>query len=99
MVCCRENVTRVLGHHGNSMCSPSGLVGKPSSGRAEKETARSPPSHLLFISLSEKFVLFALCGTTCRHNSVTPKIIIMMLLYGFFCCCCSFSQKQTTRFV
>lgn len=32
MVGCRKNVTRVLGHHGNSMCSPSGLVVKPSSG-------------------------------------------------------------------
>lgn len=51
MVGCRKNVTRVLGHHGNSMCSPSGLVVKPSLGRAKGETVRSPPSHLLFISL------------------------------------------------
>lgn len=51
MVGCRKNVTRVLGRHGNSMCSPSGLVVKPSSGRAEEETVRSLPSHLLFISL------------------------------------------------
>lgn len=32
MVGCRKNVTMVLGHHGNSMCSPSGLVVKPSLG-------------------------------------------------------------------
>lgn len=79
MVGCRKNVTRVLGHHGNSMCSPSGLVVKPSLGRAEEETDRLQIICYLFL-FSEKVVLSALCGTRCKHNSVTSKIIITMLL-------------------
>lgn len=46
---CRKNVTRVVGHHSSAMCSPSGLVVKPTSGA--EETIRSPLSPLIVVPL------------------------------------------------
>lgn len=80
----RKNVTRVLGHHGNSMCSPSGLVGKPSGRRNSQITSKSS---VIYLCVLRK--LCFLCGT-CQHNSVTSKIIVMMLFF--------FLQNQTPQF-
>lgn len=72
-------------------------------GQAEEETARSPPSHLLFISLYFSFLrksdFQCRCldqrshyRTACQHSAVTLKITIMAPFRIFF------SRKQTTGF-